>query len=133
TSTKRWRAEKSPAMPPVVSHTTSRASGAGAAGAKRPLRGRGETVDARDLKSLGGNPVRVQVPPSAPTANAATSDVGRCPFMGRSPGDHSQDGANDPQRGRAALDHVSAPAVIFSIWLRAQTRQQPLLSSAAGR
>src|SRR5437588_838540 len=28
-------------------------------------RGRGETVDARDLKSLGGNPVRVQVPPSA--------------------------------------------------------------------
>src|SRR4029077_207607 len=66
TSTKRWRAEKSPAMPPVVSHTTSRASGAGAAGAKRPSRGRGETVDARDLKSLGGNPVRVQVPPSAP-------------------------------------------------------------------
>src|ERR1700720_1675594 len=28
--------------------------------------GRGETVDARDLKSLGGNPVWVQVPPSAP-------------------------------------------------------------------
>ena len=30
-----------------------------------PPRGRGETVDARDLKSLGGDPVRVQVPPSA--------------------------------------------------------------------
>ena len=32
--------------------------------------GRGETVDARDLKSLGGNPVRVQVPPSAPSTGA---------------------------------------------------------------
>ena len=31
------------------------------------IRGRGETVDARDLKSLGSNPVWVQVPPSAPT------------------------------------------------------------------
>ena len=30
------------------------------------IRGRGETVDARDLKSLGSNPVWVQVPPSAP-------------------------------------------------------------------
>ena len=30
--------------------------------------GRGETVDARDLKSLGRKAVRVQVPPSAPSA-----------------------------------------------------------------
>src|SRR5262249_29005711 len=45
-----------------------RASGVTSSVACRPSsdRGRGETVDARDLKSLGGNPVRVQVPPSAP-------------------------------------------------------------------
>jgi hypothetical protein len=30
-------------------------------------RGRGGMVDARDLKSLGRFPVRVRVPPSAPT------------------------------------------------------------------
>ena len=35
---------------------------------KSHIRGRGETVDARDLKSLGSNPVWVQVPPSAPGA-----------------------------------------------------------------
>src|SRR5262249_24897745 len=34
--------------------------------ARNPARGRGEMVGARDLKSLGGNPVPVQVRPSAP-------------------------------------------------------------------
>src|ERR1700680_2356550 len=34
---------------------------------RNDIRGRGETVDARDLKSLGRNPVWVQVPPSAPS------------------------------------------------------------------
>src|ERR1700739_430379 len=35
-----------------------------------PHRGRGEMVDARDLKSLGRKAVRVRVPPSAPAADA---------------------------------------------------------------
>ena len=33
----------------------------------------------------------------------------------------------------AARDQVSSAAVIFSVWLRVQTRQQRLLSSAGGR
>ena len=37
----------------------------------RPPRGRGEMVDARDLKSLGRKAVRVRVPPSAPTKSMA--------------------------------------------------------------
>jgi hypothetical protein len=83
TRSQTWMAGTSPATTPVVSHATSRASGAAAAGAKRPSRGRGETVDARDLKSLGGNPVRVQVPPSAPTAERRNLGCGSISVLWR--------------------------------------------------
>jgi hypothetical protein len=43
--------------------------------------GRGETVDARDLKSLGREAVRVQVPPSAPSANLGRPGESATPWF----------------------------------------------------
>src|SRR6266566_7943185 len=49
----------------------SAASGRRPAGARSSHADVAEPVDARDLKSLGGNPVRVQLPPSAPDVACA--------------------------------------------------------------
>jgi hypothetical protein len=39
------------------------------------LRGRGGTVDATDLKSVGRKPVRVRLPPSAPSFHKAFNHI----------------------------------------------------------